>query len=103
MIGRSGENEEGSKVDLVLFAPDILLRHCYVHRHSNGNPTLLNPCQGATVTRNGETLSKEEELRPGDVIGVGQHYLFLFKDPLALAMMHKVIRFIQHIFQSKKV
>ncbi len=35
------------------------------------------------VTRNGEVLRKEVQLSPGDVIGLGQHYLFLFKDPLA--------------------
>lgn len=48
---------------------------------------MLCPCQDAVVTRNGEILSKEVLLSPGDVIGMGQSYLFLFKDPL----MHKVI------------
>lgn len=49
---------------------------------------MLCPCQDAVVTRNGEVLRKEVQLNPGDVIGLGQRYLFLFKDPLALA--HKV-------------
>ncbi|KAM4623638.1 ras-associating and dilute domain-containing protein-like [Polymixia lowei] len=83
VIGRSSENDEESKVDVPLFAPDILQRHCCLHRHSSGNPTLLQPCRDAVITRNGEVLRKETELRPGDVIGLGQSYLFLFKDPLA--------------------
>lgn len=49
---------------------------------------MLSPCQNAMVTRNGEVLRKEVQLNPGDVIGLGQHYLFLFKDPFALT--HKV-------------
>lgn len=35
-------------------------------------------------------LSKEVQLNPGDVIGLGQHYLFLFKDPLATAHKERV-------------
>lgn len=35
--------------------------------------------------RNGEVLKTEMHLHPGDIISLGQHYLFLFKDPLALA------------------
>lgn len=88
VIGRHGEREEGGGVDILLFAPDILPRHCTFRRHSAGSRTALRPCQDAAVTRNGETLREEVQLNPGDVIGLGQRYLFLFKDPLAL--MHKV-------------
>lgn len=49
---------------------------------------MLCPYEDAIVTRNGELLKKEVQLYPGDVIAVGKHYLFLFKDPLAL--VHKV-------------
>lgn len=49
---------------------------------------MLCPFQDAMVTRNGEVLRTGVQLNPGDVIGLGQRYLFLFKDPLALA--HKV-------------
>ena len=51
---------------------------------------MLHPCPNALVTRNGEVLSKEVQLNPGDVIGLGQHYLFLFKDPLASAHKERV-------------
>lgn len=87
-FGRQSDHEDGSKPDILLFATDILPRHCYFHRHSVGSPTMLCPCQGAVVTRNGEVLRKEVQLNPGDVIGLGQRYLFLFKDPIALS--HKV-------------
>ncbi|XP_018534125.1 ras-associating and dilute domain-containing protein isoform X1 [Lates calcarifer] len=84
VIGRQSDHEDGSKPDVLLFAADILPRHCCFHRCGVGGPTMLCPCQDAVVTRNGEVLTKESQLSPGDVIGLGQFYLFLFKDPLAL-------------------
>ncbi|XP_064806662.1 ras-interacting protein 1-like isoform X2 [Oncorhynchus masou masou] len=94
LIGRcSGEDKERSKVDFPLSAPDILPLHCCLCRHEHndkGSTVRLRPFHSAMVTRNGETLSKEAELSPGDVIGMGRHYLFLFKDPTAWVVMQKV-------------
>ncbi|XP_047466021.1 ras-associating and dilute domain-containing protein-like isoform X2 [Mugil cephalus] len=84
VIGQHSNNEDGSKVDILLFASDILPRHCYFRRRCAGGPTMLCPCQDAVVMRNGEALKNDVQLSPGDVIGLGQHYLFLFKDPLSL-------------------
>uniref|UniRef100_A0A674P9P6 Si:ch211-176g6.2 n=1 Tax=Takifugu rubripes TaxID=31033 RepID=A0A674P9P6_TAKRU len=84
-FGRQSEGEEGYKTDFHLFAADILPRHCCFHRLSNGSATTLQPGQGSLVMRNGEVLKTEVHLHPGDIISLGQHYLFLFKDPLALA------------------
>ncbi|XP_029311731.1 ras-associating and dilute domain-containing protein [Cottoperca gobio] len=84
VFGRQIDQEDESKPDVLLFDTDILPKHCYFHRHGAGSPTLLCPCQKAMVTRNGEVLSKEVQLNPGDVIGLGERYLFLFKDPFAL-------------------
>ncbi|KAM6951489.1 ras-associating and dilute domain-containing protein [Aplochiton taeniatus] len=84
VIGQSRRSEERSKVDFLLFAPDIRPNHCCLHRPSNSSSTLLHPFHGSVVTRNGETLRKEVELSTGDVIGLGEHYLFLFKDPVTL-------------------
>uniref|UniRef100_A0A673ANK4 Si:ch211-176g6.2 n=1 Tax=Sphaeramia orbicularis TaxID=375764 RepID=A0A673ANK4_9TELE len=81
VIGRQGDHENEPKADISLFASDIKPRHCYFRRHQVGSPTALCPCQDAVVTRNGEVLTKEVQLNPGDVIGLGQYYLFLFKDP----------------------
>ncbi|XP_024243667.2 ras-interacting protein 1-like isoform X2 [Oncorhynchus tshawytscha] len=94
LIGRcGGEDKERSKVDFPLSAPDILPLHCCLCRHDHndkGSTVRLRPFHSAMVTRNGETLSKEAELSPGDVIGMGRHYLFLFKDPTAWVVMQKV-------------
>uniref|UniRef100_A0A3B5B9K1 Ras-associating and dilute domain-containing protein-like n=1 Tax=Stegastes partitus TaxID=144197 RepID=A0A3B5B9K1_9TELE len=84
VIGQKSDHEDESKVDVLLFAADILPRHCCLHRCSAGGPTILCPGQGAVVTRNGQVLRNDTQLSPGDVIGLGQHYLFLFKDPLAV-------------------
>lgn len=85
MFGWHSDHEDGSKPDIGLFASDILPRHCCFKRHSSSGPTVLCPFQDAVVTRNGEVLRTGVHLKPGDVIGLGQRYLFLFKDPLALA------------------
>ncbi|XP_041943215.1 RA_Radil_like and Myo5p-like_CBD_Rasip1 domain-containing protein [Alosa sapidissima] len=90
-----GEDEERLKVDVLLFAPDVLPQHCRVRRqdpdvsesHGGGGGhaglTLLEPFQGAAVTHNGVPLKHETPLSPGDLVGLGQHYLFMFKDPTA--------------------
>uniref|UniRef100_A0A4W5N773 Ras association and DIL domains 2a n=1 Tax=Hucho hucho TaxID=62062 RepID=A0A4W5N773_9TELE len=86
----NGEDEERLKVDILVFAPDILPQHCCVSRldSTNSSPgdtkrtlTLLKPLHGAPVTRNGILLKEEVELTPGDLVGLGRHYLFMFKDP----------------------
>ncbi|XP_032392933.1 ras-associating and dilute domain-containing protein-like isoform X1 [Etheostoma spectabile] len=83
----NGEDEERLKVDILLFAPDVLPQHCCVRRldSSTGEHrktlTMLKPLHGAPVTRNGFLLKEEEELNPGDLVGLGKHYLFMFKDP----------------------
>lgn len=87
-----GEDGEQLKVDVVLYAPDVLPQHCCVQQldvprtQSEGNrrtPTLIKPLLGAFVSHNGVQLKSEAELFPGDLIGLGQHYLFMFKDPTA--------------------
>uniref|UniRef100_A0A7N8XXW1 RA_Radil_like and Myo5p-like_CBD_Rasip1 domain-containing protein n=1 Tax=Mastacembelus armatus TaxID=205130 RepID=A0A7N8XXW1_9TELE len=84
----NGEDEERLKVDILLFAPDVLPQHCCVRRldqTSTGEHkktlTKLKPLHGAPVTRNGFLLKEEVELNPGDLVGLGKHYLFMFKDP----------------------
>ncbi|XP_039680620.1 RA_Radil_like and Myo5p-like_CBD_Rasip1 domain-containing protein isoform X2 [Perca fluviatilis] len=83
----NGEDEERLKVDILLFAPDVLPQHCCVRRldSSTGEHrktlTMLKPLHGAPVTRNGFLLKEEVELNPGDLVGLGKHYLFMFKDP----------------------
>ncbi|XP_054612941.1 ras-associating and dilute domain-containing protein isoform X2 [Dunckerocampus dactyliophorus] len=83
VIGRQNEQkEDASKADFTLLAEDILPKHCSFHRNSTGGPTTLCPFPDAVVTRNGGALKAKVELSPGDVIGLGQSYIFLFKDPL---------------------
>lgn len=42
---------------------------------------VLKPLPGALVKRNGSVVNKEVELHSGDVISLGENYLFMFKDP----------------------
>ena len=41
----------------------------------------MRPFRGGAVTHNGAALYREAALKPGDVIGVGGHFLFLYRDP----------------------
>ncbi|XP_022529299.2 ras-associating and dilute domain-containing protein-like [Astyanax mexicanus] len=86
------EDMERLKLDVVLYAPDVLPQHCCVRRLDPTSPqpegskrtlTLIQPLNEAFVTRNGIPIKDEAELFPGDLVGLGQHYLFLFKDPTA--------------------
>lgn len=67
-------------VDTFLNAPDILPRHCTV-RAGPESPAMVRPSRGALVTHNGCLLLREAELRPGDLLGLGEHFLFMYKDP----------------------
>ncbi|XP_072523171.1 ras-associating and dilute domain-containing protein isoform X2 [Salminus brasiliensis] len=77
-----------------LWAPDIKQQHCSVQRLETGpasDPdqelkrevlvTVLTPLHGAAVKRNGAIIREKTELRSGDIIGLGDHYVFMFKDP----------------------
>uniref|UniRef100_A0A3Q2PME1 Ras association and DIL domains 2a n=1 Tax=Fundulus heteroclitus TaxID=8078 RepID=A0A3Q2PME1_FUNHE len=91
----NGEDEERLKVDILLFAPDVLPQHCCVRRIDSSNQTssakhkktltMLKPLHGAPVTRNGFLLNEEVELNPGDLVGLGKNYLFMFKDPTSVS------------------
>lgn len=67
-------------VDTFLNAPDILPRHCTV-RAGPESPAMVRPSRGALVTHNGCLLLREAELHPGDLLGLGEHFLFMYKDP----------------------
>ncbi|XP_036281561.1 ras-interacting protein 1 [Pipistrellus kuhlii] len=69
-------------VDTFLNAPDILPRHCTVRADPEA-PATVRPARGAPVTHNGCPLLREAELRPGDLLGLGEHFLFMYKDPRA--------------------
>lgn len=92
VFGSSSEStacsdEDTLKVDILLFAPDIQPQHCRIQRvnitDQTKTLTMLKPLHGAFVTHNGVPLESEVELCPGDLVGLGQHYLFMFKDPTA--------------------
>lgn len=41
----------------------------------------MRPFRGGAVTHNGVVVYRETVLKPGDVIGLGSHFLFLYRDP----------------------
>ncbi|XP_078257731.1 LOW QUALITY PROTEIN: ras-associating and dilute domain-containing protein-like [Rhinoraja longicauda] len=90
VFGR-GADVEGVKVDVALWAPDIQAWQCRVRRQevaSGGVVTLLRPGKGAAVTHNGLPIQREKALQPGDLVGLGAHYLFMYKDPTLGSATH---------------
>ncbi|KAI1885823.1 hypothetical protein AGOR_G00207750 [Albula goreensis] len=74
------------KVDTFLSAPDLLSRHLLVRRddalpNQDSRRALVRPFRGGAVTHNGAALYREAELKPGDLLGLGSHFLFLYRDP----------------------
>ncbi|KAF6716827.1 Ras-associating and dilute domain-containing protein [Oryzias melastigma] len=106
----NGEDEEQLKVDILLFAPDVLPQHCCVRRLDAAAPsgeqrrtlTMLKPLHGAPVTRNGFPLKEEVELNPGDLVGLGKHYLFMFKDPTSAAASLHAPPWMAQLFPDSK-
>ncbi|XP_030053621.1 ras-interacting protein 1 [Microcaecilia unicolor] len=81
---RTSREKCASYVDTFLQAPDILPRHCcvwLVESPGCGRVTRVRPYRGALVTHNGGVLQREAELSTGDLLGLGEHFLFMYKDP----------------------
>ncbi|KAJ3597843.1 hypothetical protein NHX12_001359 [Muraenolepis orangiensis] len=83
---RDRKGKRPLKLDTFLSAPDVLARHLLVRRDSAvpGTPSgqaLMRPFRGGAVTHNGLALYREAVLRPGDVVGLGGHFIFLYRDP----------------------
>ncbi|XP_077865256.1 ras-associating and dilute domain-containing protein-like [Saccoglossus kowalevskii] len=95
MVGKIQEGmKEANKPDIQLAAPDVLSQHCWVSKKPanrnyrvRDNPedcdmmVSVDPLPNAKVTINGVAITKETELKPGDLVAIGHHYVFLFKDP----------------------
>ncbi|XP_072283424.1 ras-interacting protein 1 isoform X2 [Pyxicephalus adspersus] len=86
LFGRAEKSsrDKAPYVDTFLSAPDILPRHCCVWRLDSStqkNLVRVRPYRGALVTHNGAVLQREAELHTGDLLGLGEHFLFMYKDP----------------------
>lgn len=82
-----GSSEDEDKCNVRLFAPDILSQHCWVckvyddENESEYKCVSVAPFSGAQVRINDEAITCKTNIQPGDIITLGQHYIFLFKDP----------------------
>uniref|UniRef100_H3CRR1 Ras interacting protein 1 n=1 Tax=Tetraodon nigroviridis TaxID=99883 RepID=H3CRR1_TETNG len=79
-VKKTAKGKRPLKVETFLSAPDLLTRHLLVRRDSAA-PALMRPFRGGAVTHNGVAIYRDTVLRPGDVIGMGDHFLFLYRDP----------------------
>ncbi|EDV19425.1 uncharacterized protein TRIADDRAFT_62142 [Trichoplax adhaerens] len=85
--------------EILLRSPDILPQHCWIYNRSVNEDqheisddqdsdsseavtdVWLSPFEGALVTVNNVKIVAETKLTPGDLIGFGRYYLFIYKNP----------------------
>ncbi|XP_032897017.1 ras-associating and dilute domain-containing protein isoform X2 [Amblyraja radiata] len=86
-----GQETALTKPNICLSSPDILSLHCKIKRFKQSKKqschleekTIVESFPNAFTIVNCVPVDGPAELRHGDLIGFGQHYIFLFKDPLA--------------------
>ncbi|XP_056331664.1 ras-interacting protein 1 [Danio aesculapii] len=83
---REKKGKRPLKVDTYLSAPDLLARHLLIRRDTAvpeqpRGQALARPFRGGQATLNGAPLYREAVLKPGDLLGLGSHFLFLYRDP----------------------
>ena len=82
-----GSSEDEDKCNMRLYAPDILAQHCWICKvYDNENESeyrciSLAPFSGAHVRVNDEEIVCKTNIKAGDIVTLGEHYIFIFKDP----------------------
>ncbi|XP_045074458.1 ras-associating and dilute domain-containing protein, partial [Coregonus clupeaformis] len=100
-----GQETPSARPNICLSSPDILPLHCRLHRvpaprrhgstPDNNNPSAaaavvagddrfcvaVEPVPHATVLVNFSRCERSTQLRHGDLLSFGAHYIFLYKDP----------------------
>ncbi|XP_064817905.1 ras-associating and dilute domain-containing protein isoform X2 [Oncorhynchus masou masou] len=102
-----GQETPSARPNICLSSPDILPLHCRLHRvpaprrhgstpNNNNNPSAaaaaavtgddrscvaVEPIPHATVLVNFSRCEQSTQLRHGDLLSFGAHYIFLYKDP----------------------
>jgi hypothetical protein len=90
-VGRDVTNGIGSNYhNITLTGPDIRAVHCLICQKSNESTkpltdeamqTWVEPMANAHVALNGGKIDSPNIILPGDLLSIGSHHLFLFKDP----------------------
>lgn len=82
-----GSSEDEDKCNIRLYAADIQPQHCWICKVYDSEDDTeykcvsLAPFPGASVSINDVAITCKTNIKPGDVVTLGSHYIFLFKDP----------------------
>ena len=83
--------------DIPLYSDDLQTRHCQLLKKLPGDnesvtesedgldQVFLEPFPNCEVMVNGRTLTEMVLLHPGDLLQIGLHYVFLYKDPIRIS------------------
>ena len=116
LVGRTVNQLDDQSPDIVLFAPDVLPKHCTLSKrvetsapnfeqedYSVNFAIYLEPCKGADICINGAAVSSSCKLHPGDLVSFGKHYVFLFKDPSQVTDMSMELTWFNNLKQFHKL
>ncbi|XP_042170734.1 ras-associating and dilute domain-containing protein-like [Oncorhynchus tshawytscha] len=82
-----GQETPSARPNICLSSPDILPLHCRLHRvptpvtGDDRSCVAVEPIPHATVLVNFSRCEQSTQLRHGDLLSFGAHYIFLYKDP----------------------
>ena len=102
-----GNNHSSS---ITLFAPDVAARHCVLYtrkqRNSrNGNPErnmfCIRAVERALVCVNSKQIFEETALVSYDLISIGEHYTFVFKNPFEKYQKLNENKLMEYVQNSK--
>ena len=94
-IGPYMKNAE-KQYDIILYTSDIILPVCFIHKRIKMDTNseidvddldmliLIEPINNSSITVDGSDISTTTLLKPGQLITIGENYLFLFKDPTVI-------------------
>ena len=86
----NSDKAEHLVVDFAFETPDIVPQHCWIFQRQISSSANMDECayhisiepiNEAPVSVNGTLISTNTQLTSGDIVSIGQYYMFMFKDP----------------------
>ena len=111
VLGSHCNQMDDQRTDIILEAPDLLRQHCTLSKtvEANGSDfdsdnykvsvvVSLEPNSDADIKVNGIPITDSLTLNPGDLISLGKHYVFVFKDPTDVADSSLTLKWMNALF-----
>lgn len=92
--------------DIPLYSEDIHSQHCQIYKRLGGDnesipesddgmdQVFIEPFSDSAVLVNGQLVTETALLCPGDLVQIGTHYVFLYKDPIRVSDVNLTLNWI---------